>query len=268
MERIVAVSVFADSGTITRMKSLLVANWKMNPPTFKEAKKLFEVTKKAADTAKNISIVVAPPSLFIRELHTGYHGKRIAFAIQNAHFETKGSFTGEISLAQAKDAGVSYVIIGHAERRAMGETNDDTRKKVAAAISRSMSPILCVGETTRRQEGEHFDFIKEQLKAGFADVLIGKIPRVTIAYEPVWAIGAETAMNPRDMHEMAIFIRKTIVGLYGEKGMAVKILYGGAIDETNASDMLTQGDVSGLLVGRASADSEKLTALIRSIKNL
>ena len=171
-------------------------------------------------------------------------------------------------MVQAKNAGATYVIIGHAERRAMGEINDDTRKKVAAALSFSLLPILCIGETTRTHEGEYLDVVKNQLKIGLADVLVAKLPRVTIAYEPVWAIGADVAMSPHDMHGMAIFIRKTLVELYGEKGMTVKILYGGAIDGTNASDMLMHGDVAGLLVGRASADPEKLTALVRSIKNL
>jgi triosephosphate isomerase len=250
------------------MKSLLIANWKMNPPTFKEAKQLLEVTKKAADGAKNVTIVVAPPSIYLRELRAAYKGKKLSFAVQNAHFEAAGSFTGETSLAQAKGAGATYVIVGHAERRALGETNDDTRKKVAAAVALSMLPILCVGETKRTSDGEHFSFIKDQLKAGLADIPVAKIPRVTIAYEPVWAIGASAAMNPRDMHEMAIFIRKTVVGLYGEKGMAVKILYGGSIDEGNAAAMLTHGDVGGLLVGRASADPEKLTSLVKAIKSL
>ena len=250
------------------MRSLLIANWKMNPVSFKEAKKLLESTKKAADIAKSVSIIVAPPTIYLRELRASYRGKKLSFAIQNAHAEAKGSFTGETSLAQAKDAGAGYVIVGHAERRALGETNDDTRKKVAAALALSISPILCVGETARTHDGEHFAFIKEQLKAGFADVVAAKIPRVTIAYEPVWAIGAETSMSPRDMHEMAIFIRKTIVGLYGEKGMMAKILYGGSIDETNAAAMLTDGDVTGLLVGRASADHEKFVTLVRAIKNI
>jgi triosephosphate isomerase len=249
------------------MKSLLVANWKMNPPTFKEAKKLLEATKKAAESAKNVTFVVAPPVLYIRELRAFYKGKKLSFAIQNAHAEAAGSFTGEISMVEAKDAGVAHVIVGHAERRALGETNDDTRKKVAAAIALGLAPILCIGELARTSEGNYFDFIKDQLKAGFADVLVAKIPRVTIAYEPVWAIGAATAMSPRDMHEMAIFIRKTIVGLYGEKGMAVKILYGGSIDETNAAAMLTHGDVVGLLVGRASTEPEKLAALVKAVKN-
>ena len=249
------------------MKSLLVANWKMNPTILKDAKKLLEVTKKAADTAKNVTIVVAPPTIYLRELRAFYKGKKLAFAVQNAHAEAAGSFTGETSMVQAKDAGATYVIVGHAERRAMGETNDDTQKKVAAAVALSMQPILCVGETKREPDGEHLSFIKDQLKAGFADIPVAKIPRVTIAYEPVWAIGATAAMNPRDMHEMAIFIRKTIVGLYGEKGMTVKILYGGSIDDGNAAAMLTHGDVAGLLVGRASADAEKFPALVKAIKN-
>ncbi|HVM73947.1 MAG TPA: triose-phosphate isomerase family protein [Candidatus Paceibacterota bacterium] len=250
------------------MKSLLIANWKMNPVSFKEAKHLLENTKKAADIAKSVSIVVAPPSIFLRELRGSYRGKKLSFAIQHAYFESTGSFTGEVSMAQAKDAGATYAIIGHAERRAMGETNDDTRRKVASALSLGLCPILCVGELKRTQDGEHFAFIKEQLKVGFADVPQTKIARMIIAYEPVWAIGASAAMDPRDMHEMAIFIRKMLVELYGEKGMVVCILYGGSIDETNAVEMLTRGDVSGLLVGRASADAAKLTALVRSIKNV
>jgi triosephosphate isomerase len=248
------------------MKSTLIANWKMNPASFKEAKRLFDATKKAADSAKEVSITIAPPSIYLRELRTAYRGKKLSFAIQHAHAEAAGSFTGEISLQQAKDAGATSVIIGHAERRAMGETNEDTQVKVSAALALSLAPILCVGENTRKPDGEHFEFIKEQLKTGFASVLSAKISRVTIAYEPIWAIGASAAMNPRDMHEMAIFIRKTIVGLYGEKGMAVKILYGGSIDETNAAAMLREGDVAGLLVGRSSTSPATLTALVEAMK--
>lgn len=250
------------------MKSLLVANWKMNPSTLKEAKKLLESTIKAAASAKNVSIVVAPPSIYFVPLRVSYRGKRIAFGVQNAHVEATGSFTGEISMAQAKDAGATYAIIGHAERRAMGESNDDTKKKTIAALALGITPILCVGEKERSREGEHLTFVKDQLRAGFADMPPTKIARMIVAYEPVWAIGAEEAMNPREMHEMAIFIRKTLVELCGEKAMAIKILYGGSIDEGNAAAMLQQGDVAGLLVGRASANIEKLTGLVRAIKNV
>ena len=247
------------------MKSIVVANWKMNPATFKEAKKLFEATRKAAETAKNVSVIVAPPAIFLRELSVGYKGKRLSFAVQNAHYETGGAYTGEVSMSEVRDAKCSSVIIGHAERRAMGEGNDDTRRKVATALVSGLTPVLCIGEKTRSSGGEHFEFVREQLVAGFADVPPPKIPRVLVAYEPVWAIGAERPMSPRDMHEMAIFIRKTVVDRYGQGGMNLKILYGGSVDERNAGEMMQNGDVNGLLVGRVSTDAEKFSALVSAL---
>ncbi len=248
-----------------RMKSIVVANWKMNPATFAEAKKLFDGTRKAAERCAKVSLVVAPPSIYLRDLAIGYRGAKIPIAVQHANAELSGAFTGEISLAQAKDAGASHVIIGHAERRALGETNDDTRKKVAAALAQKMTPILCVGEKTRTHSGEHLDFVREQVRTGLADAGT-KIKQVLIAYEPVWAIGASAAMLPRDMHEMAIFIRKTVVGLFGEAGHSTKILYGGSVDDTNAATMLRDGDVRGFLVGRACLDVKGFAALLESLE--
>ena len=247
------------------MKSVLIANWKMNPETFREARRLFDATRAALDTAKGVSLIVAPPVIFLRELSSSYKGKKIGFALQNAHFEKNGAFTGETSLSQGKDAKVSAVIIGHAERRAMGETNEETRAKINAALSQKITPILCIGEHARSGSGEHFAFVKEQIKVALQDVLPAQLSRIMVAYEPIWAIGATQAMNPTQMHEMAIFIRKTIVEMRGEKGMSCKILYGGSIDETNAREMLEEGDVEGFIVGRASADAEKITSLIRSL---
>jgi triosephosphate isomerase len=246
------------------MKAMLVCNWKMNPQTYKEAKTLFDATKKAADKAKGVQVIVAAPALYLRELSKGYRGK-MSFAIQNGFAEPKGSHTGEISFVQAKDSRVSAAIIGHAERRAMGETNEQVRAKVSAALKADLAVILCVGEQARSGAGEHFPFVHEQLRSGLAEVPVSQLKRVTIAYEPVWAIGATKPMTPRDMHEMSIFIRKTIVELYGEAGMDIKILYGGSIDETSARAMLTDGDVVGLLVGRASADPKQITSLIATI---
>lgn len=248
------------------MKSTIVANWKMNPATRREARKLFDATRKAAEAAPNVSVVVAPPALFLRELKRSYKGKKIAFAAQNARAEASGAFTGEISFAQCKDAGVSYGIVGHAERRGMGETNEDTGKKVAAALGVGITPILCVGEARRSGSGEYFSFVREQLRAGFADVAPAKVPNVIVAYEPVWAIGAERAMSPRDMHEMSIFVCKCIVEMLGEAGHKVKILYGGSVDETNALRMLKDGNIAGFLVGRASEDGVKLATLLETIK--
>lgn len=247
------------------MKSIIVANWKMNPATFKEAKKLLEGARRAAEAAKHVSVIVAPPSIFLRELRALYKGKRLAFAAQNAHFEKAGSFTGEISLVQIQDAKVSHLIVGHAERRGLGESDDDVKRKVAAALEARLTPILCIGETKRTQEGEHYTFVRGQLTAALRDVVPAKIGQIIVAYEPVWAIGAEKPMSPREMHEMAIFIRKTVVETHGQAGMNMKILYGGAIDETNAAQMLTEGDVNGLLVGRASTDAKRFGPLIEAV---
>ncbi|MDO8481942.1 MAG: triose-phosphate isomerase [bacterium] len=248
------------------MKSIVVANWKMNPPSFREAKKLFEATKKVAQMCPNASLIIAPPAIYLRELSASYRGTKISFAVQNAHFEASGARTGETSLAQAHDAGADYVLVGHSERRAMGETNEDTQRKVAASLSLKMVPILCIGEMNRLSSGEHFNMIAEQLLTGIKDVPPAKISKVIIAYEPVWAIGGETTMSPRDMHTMAIFIRKTIVGVYGDVGHKVRVLYGASVGEKNVTAMMRDGDVRGFIVGHVSTNAERFTALLRVLQ--
>lgn len=246
-------------------KPLVVANWKMNPASFREAKRLFEATREAAQNAKGVTVVVAPPAIFLRELHAKYKGRLIHFSAQDISVAANGAYTGGTALSQVKEAGVSYAIIGHSERRFGGETNDDARKKVAAALAEKVMPILCVGETQRSTSGQHLDYVRDQLRAGFADVMTSKLSSVIVAYEPVWAIGGEETMKPREMHEMAIFIRKTLVALHGEGARTLKIIYGGAATEFNASDMLRNGDVSGLLVGHVSIDPARFGALLTAL---
>ena len=245
------------------MKSLIVANWKMNPRTMREAKKLLEETKHITSLLKGVTVVVCPPVVFLRELAAGNRG-RVSFGAQNVHFESQGSYTGEISIPQIKDAKATHIIIGHAERRAMGETNDDVRKKVDTALDAGLTPIVCVGENSRDQSAGHFNFVREQLRAGISEDAGKKLSKIIIAYEPIWAIGATKAMEPRQMHEMSIFIRKTLVERFGEAGHSIKILYGGSVDGENAADMMRNGDVVGLLVGRASVDIQALTELLRA----
>lgn len=247
---------------------LIVANWKMHPPTFREAKKLLEKAKKAASKRKHISLVIAPPSVYMRELAKGARGARLAFAAQNAHWEKGGAYTGEISMQQVKDTGASYVLVGHSEVRARGESNDDTRKEIAAALSAKLTPILCIGENERLPSGAHFSVIREQIGIGLKDVPQSALSRVIIAYEPVWAIGGEKTLTPRDMHEMAIFIRKTIVDAHGAQGYNVRILYGGSVSENSAYPMLQDGDVSGLLVGHVSVDADRFAELLASLSKV
>ncbi len=235
----------------------------MNPSSWKEAKKLFEETKKAAGKARSVSVVVAPPALYLRELSK--LARSIPLAVQHAHADEGGAHTGEISLAQAAESKATYAIIGHAERRAQGETIEDTNKQILSALAHKMTPILCVGESTRSIQGEYFETVRSQVKGALTTVPQNRIATIIIAYEPVWAIGAPRPMAPRDMHEMGIFIRKTIVQGWGDVGHAVTVLYGGAVDSTNAAQILDEGDVRGFLVGRASAEPEKIKALIQSL---
>ena len=246
------------------MKVLVVANWKMNPGTAREAKQLFDATKKSAEKSK-ATLVVAPPAIFLRELSSSYRGKKIAFASQDAAAATGGAQTGKISLTQAKDARATFALVGHSETRAAGKSDDDTREEVAAALQLRMTPILCVGELSRNSSGDHFLRVREQLTIGLADVPVGKLTKVLIAYEPVWAIGGEETMSPRDMHEMAIFIRKVVVDHFSPAGHAMKILYGGSANEKNTLPMLKDGDVDGLLVGHVSIDKERFAALLATI---
>lgn len=238
----------------------------MNPPTIALAKRLLTDTRKAADKHK-VSVVVAPPSIFLRELAGKSRGTRVTFALQHGHFDEGGAHTGEISMQQAKDAKASYVLIGHAERRARGESNEDTKKKVEAAHAHGLIPVLCVGETQRSPNGEYFNLIAEQLRAALSDLSAAQLLRSIIVYEPLWTIGTDDTMSPRDMHEMAIFIRKTIVNMRGEQGHSMRILYGGSLNAENTSAMLREGDIHGLLVGRASWDAVEFAHLLKAVGN-
>lgn len=249
------------------MKSLVVANWKMYPKTALDAKRLFDAARRCVDPHKNVSLVVAPPALFLQNLTKGYRGK-ISFAAQSARAEDEGAFTGSHSLIQLREARCAHALVGHAERRAAGETDAETAQQVARALALDMTPILCVGERARSADGSHFAVVRDQLRTALIGMKPGAVKKLIIAYEPVWAIGAPAPMAPRDMHEMSIFIRKSLVTLLGEGAMEVRILYGGAVDETNVAAMMHDGDVHGLLVGRASVDAIRFAKLIHTLGDL
>lgn len=245
---------------------LLVLNWKMYPETFAEAKAVFEMIKKASARGSGIDTIAAPPALFLHAFAGRFNGHRITFAAQNIHTELHGAFTGDVSAPQAKSIGASYVIIGHAERRKIGETDDDVRKKVASALAAGLNPIVCIGESVRDHEGSHLEAIKQQMTVGLADVPKSLAKRVIIAYEPVWAIGAEKPMDARTMHEMTIFIRKILWEKYEKAALQIPILYGGAIlNEESAVAMVKESEVNGFLLGRMSVDKEKLPTLYSAL---
>lgn len=240
----------------------LVLNWKMNPKTAKEAQALLAHTKKAL-ARSSITAIVAPPAVFVADMAKKKGSLRVA--VQHIHAEAVGSHTGDISGVQARSVGAQYALIGHAERRAQGESNDDVGAKVASAYAAQLVPIVCVGEGARDVHGHYLETVKEQLEAALRHVPKTKAKQLIIAYEPVWAIGATAPMSTHEMHEMTIYIRKCLFAHFGKAGMSTPILYGGSIDSTSAADMMQHGEVDGLLVGRASSDVEKLKELARAL---
>ncbi|MDB5204283.1 MAG: triosephosphate isomerase, triosephosphate isomerase [Candidatus Taylorbacteria bacterium] len=233
----------------------------MNPTKLADAKKIIEGTKKIAK--KSLSdIVVCPPFPYINLLSGS---KRPFLGAQNMSFEKEGAFTGEVSAAQLYSLGVQYVIVGHSERRAMGETSEVVAKKACAAIQSRISPIICIGEKERNQNAEHWQEIKWQLVDSLQGVNKTNIKKCVIAYEPVWAIGKKSVgpMNPADVAESAIFIKKVLAEMFGPQiAEGVRIVYGGSVDGKSSKDIMRAGGVSGFLVGRASLKPKEFEEIV------
>ncbi len=251
-------------------KKLIVGNWKMNPWKIEDARRIFDGVKKEAGKLSRVQTVVCPPFVFLSDLaqrankHTGE--RRVVLGAQNVFYEMEGAYTGEVSPLALSSVGAKYVIIGHSERRAFGETDEVINKKVLAALKMGLAIVLCVGEKEREAEGKYFQFIKNQIETALAKAQKRSLSNVVIAYEPVWAIGADAsgADTPADFVEMAIFIRKTLSDMFDRTSAhAIPVLYGGSVDEKNAESFLKEGDADGLLVGRASLDPVKFVKILK-----
>ncbi len=247
-------------------KKIIVGNWKMDPITLDEAKRVFRSVKNASKKLLFTEVIVCPPEPFLGFLLKNNKDLLISIGAQNAYFEEQGHFTGEVSPYILKDIGVSHVILGHSERRAMGETDEIVSKKVQMALEAGLKVILCVGEKDRDANGEYLNVLKSQIKNSLDKVQKKNINRLLIAYEPVWAIGAKDPMNPATVYEMSIFVKKVLSDIYGQdEVLSIPILYGGAVNFRNAGDILVQGKVNGLLVGRESINSSGFVELLKTI---
>lgn len=250
-----------------KVKKLVVGNWKMNPQSVDDAKKLAGTIKKAMAKVRKTNVVLCPPFVYISPLSNVPKGS-LFLGAQNANHEMVGSFTGEVSYSHLYQFGVRYVIVGHSERRKMGETDDLVNKKVKSVVNGGMTAIVCVGESVRDTNGDYLDFIKQQLVSALRDVPKKLTDRVVIAYEPIWAIGARDAMSPVDLHEMSIFIKKILKDSFSIASDSVQILYGGSVDRVNADRLVVEGNVSGLLIGRESLKAGEFVEIIKLIDNL
>lgn len=244
-------------------KKLIVANWKMNPLTESEAKDITKGIAKAARKSQKTKVVICPPSIFLKTVQSGNRTKSFVTGLQNIHPDHQGSHTGEISADMARGMNVHYVITGHSERRAQGETDEEVNKKVHAILDAKMIPIICVGEHERDSDVSYLQFIQKQITFALKDLSDTQVKKCVIAYEPIWAIGAEEAMAGEDMHQMYIFIKKVVHDLYDERtAKKIQILYGGSVSPKNTEDILEQGHVDGLLIGRQSLYPENFGEII------
>ena len=245
------------SDKTVRRKKIIVGNWKMNPQTLPEAKELAAQVAKKTRGLRKIVAVVCPPFVFLSDVAKKIAKSPVKAGYQDVHFAESGSHTGFISPPMIKNLGASYVIVGHSERRKAGEDDELVNKKVQAALKAGIIPVVCVGESERNKQGDFLEFIKNQIKSAFLGVTKRQMMDVIIAYEPIWAIGAENAMQPRDVHQMTLYVRKILAEMYDRTTASlVPVLYGGAVNPLNAAHIMGEGQADGLLVGRASLSAK------------
>ena len=192
----------------------------------------------------------------------------VLLGAQNAFEVPAGAHTGEVSFSQLPQFNVDFVIVGHSERRAMGESDEIINKKVLAVTNEGMTAILCVGEKIRDKQGDYFAVVREQIVSDLKNFSKKSLSSLVVAYEPVWAVGSNAAMSPRDIHEMFIFIKKVLRDLYGTLGDSVRIIYGGSVFPDNAGEIIRDGFVQGLLVGRDSLNAKNFSEIIREVDSL
>jgi triosephosphate isomerase (TIM) len=237
-------------------KPVLAANWKMNHgPT--DARAAIAAFTAAWTPRSDRSIIFFPPAISLSTVvHALGSRKDIAVGVQNIWTEDKGAFTGETSAPMAKDAGATFALVGHSERRhVFRETDAETAQKCAAAFRHGLTPMLCVGELlAERESGSTNEVVLRQLRAGIDQLSDDAVAGMAIAYEPVWAIGTGKTATPKDASEVHVEIRRALGERLGVKAGRVPILYGGSVNAANAAALLASRDVDGLLVGGASLD--------------
>jgi len=237
-------------------RPVFAANWKMHHgPT--DAREFLHTFLHAFARHSDRTVIFFPPAATIHACAEALKQRsEILLGVQNIHWEDKGAFTGETSASIARDAGAHVALVGHSERRhVFGETDEETARKVAAAVRAGLTPMLCVGETlAERERSVTEEVVLRQLTAGLAQLDTAHAPELAIAYEPVWAIGTGKNSTPEDASAVHATIRRFLSERLGERAKHTAILYGGSVNRANAAALLAASDVDGLLVGGASLD--------------
>lgn len=248
-------------------KPFIAGNWKMNMNSTSAIALAAGLAQEVKDV-DTVDVAVCPPFVYLQSVAAALSASNIALGSQNVYFEEKGAFTGETSCDMLKDTSCTYAIIGHSERRhVMGETDELVNKKVAAAINGGLLPILCVGELLEERQGNTTtEVVSRQVKKGLEGLCAERVQAVTIAYEPVWAIGTGLTATPEQAQEVHAMIRGLLTELYGAAiAQSIRIQYGGSAKPSNTAELMAQPDVDGLLVGGASLKVEDFAAMIKTI---
>ncbi len=249
-------------------KPILIANWKNYPSSLSEALSLLKQLSKNSAVYKKVSLFIAPPLPYLETVSA--RSKNFAhLASQDVSAVSRGTHTGVVSTEILKSFGVRLAILGHSECRALGETSESVSIKARIALSAGITPLVCVGELSRDDEGEHFEILREQLKLSLAGLNRKyDLSKLVIAYEPVWAIGkrAQDAVSPSDLAETIIFIRKVLTDIFDRKiAERIPLLYGGSVEPSNASGLLVGTGIKGFLVGHASLRAENFLDIAKSL---
>ena len=245
-------------------KWIVAGNWKMHN-TIRESVLLAQAIKEGLSGSANGEVVVAPPFTALAAVHETIQGSPVALAAQNMYCEDKGAYTGEVAPLMLKDAGCTYVILGHSERRKyFSETDESVNRKVKKALASGLKPIVCVGETDEeRVRGITQSVVNRQVRGAFAGV--EKIDDVVIAYEPVWAIGTGKVATSGQAQEVHAFIRGLLKELYGAVAWNIRILYGGSVTKDNIAELIAMEDLDGALVGGASLKPDGFCGIIHKM---
>jgi triosephosphate isomerase len=248
-------------------KNIVAGNWKMN----KSLAEGIQLAKEVNDAVEAVGalkcdVVIAPPFLHLVEV-CKVTGSRVSVAAQNCAAEASGAYTGEVSAAMLRSAGMSHVIVGHSERRAYyGETDEILAKKADQALANGLKPIFCIGEElSQRDSGKYIEVICRQIQNGLFHLTVDNFSKVIIAYEPVWAIGTGRTATAVQAQEVHACIRKTVADRYGaDVADSITILYGGSCNENNAHELFACPDIDGGLIGGASLSADKFIRIVTS----
>ncbi len=248
-------------------KPFIAGNWKMNTNSATAVALAAGVVNELQDV-DTVDVAVCPPYVYLQSVAAALSASNVALGAQDVYFEDNGAFTGEISCQMLKDCCCTYVILGHSERRhVLGETDELINKKLKAAIAGGLMPIFCVGELLEeRDAGKTMDVVEGQIRKGLDGLCDERIQAITIAYEPVWAIGTGRTATPEQAQEVHAMIRQLIATICDKSvADAMRIQYGGSAKPSNTAELMAQPDVDGLLVGGASLKAEDFSKMIKTV---